>query len=54
MKLAPNGCLAFEDSRIGLISVKRANIETFIDPSCYDVDKTFEEASFCNEDCFSK
>ena len=46
MELAPNQCLAFEDSRIGLISAKRANIETIVSPSYYNIDDTFEEADF--------
>ena len=46
MKLAPNECLAFEDSRIGLISAKRANIETIVSPSYYNINETFEEADF--------
>ena len=46
MELAPNECIAFEDSRIGLISAKRANIETIVSPSYYNIDDTFEEADF--------
>ena len=33
MNLMPEECLAFEDSRIGLVSAKRANIKTAVNPS---------------------
>ena len=46
MNLMPNECLAFEDSRIGLISAKRANIQTIVSPSYYNIGDTFEEADF--------
>ena len=46
MDLLPNECLAFEDSRIGLISAKRANIETIVIPSYYNKGDSFEEAKF--------
>ena len=37
MNLMPGECLAFEDSRIGLVSTKRANIKTAVNPSWYGV-----------------
>ena len=46
MELLPSECLAFEDSRIGLISAKRASIETIVSPSYYNMDDNFEEADF--------
>ena len=46
MDLALNECLAFEDSRIGLISAKSANIETIVSRSHYNIGDTFEEADF--------
>ncbi len=46
MDLLPIECLAFEDSRIGLISAKRANIETVVSPSYYNKGDAFEEANF--------
>ena len=33
MNVMPEECLAFEDSRIGLVSAKRANIKTAVNPS---------------------
>ena len=46
MKLTPEECLAFEDSRIGLVSAKRANIKTAVNPSQYSVGDNFDEADY--------
>ena len=46
MNLMPEECLAFEDSRIGLVSAKRANIETAVNPSQYSVEDNFDEADY--------
>ena len=46
MNLMPEECLAFEDSRIGLVSAKRANIETAVNPSQYSVGDNFDEADY--------
>ena len=46
MNLMPEECLAFEDSRIGLVSAKRANIKTVINPSQYSVGDNFDEADY--------
>ncbi len=46
MNLLPEECLAFEDSRIGLISAKRANITTAVNPSRYSMGDNFEEADY--------
>ena len=46
MNLMPEECLAFEDSRIGLVSAKRANIETAVHPSQYSVRDNFDEADY--------
>ena len=46
LALMPNECLAFEDSRLGLISAKRANLGTIVSPSYYNIGDTFEEADF--------
>ena len=46
MKLMPEECLAFEDSRIGLVSAKRANIKTAVNPSQYSVGDNFDEADY--------
>ena len=46
MNLMPEECLAFEDSRIGLLSAKRANIETAVNPSHYSVGDNFDEADY--------
>ena len=46
MNLLPEECLAFEDSRIGLVSAKRANIKTAINPSQYSVRDNFNEADY--------
>ena len=42
----PEECLAFEDSRIGLVSAKRANINNAINPSQYSVGDNFDEADY--------
>ena len=46
MNLTPEECLAFEDSRIGLLSAKRANITTVVTPSYYSTGDNFEEADY--------
>ena len=46
MNLMPEECLAFEDSRIGLVSAKRANIETAVNPSQYSMGDNFDEADY--------
>ena len=46
MNLLPEECLAFEDSRIGLVSAKRANIKTVVNPSQYSVGDNFDEADY--------
>ena len=46
MNLMPEKCLAFEDSRIGLISAKRANIKTAVNPSQYSMGDNFDEADY--------
>ena len=46
MDLMPEECIAFEDSRIGLVSAKKANIKTVVIPSYYSVGDTFEEADY--------
>ena len=46
MNLIPEECLAFEDSRIGLVSAKRANIKTAVNPSQYSVGDNFDEADY--------
>ena len=46
MNLMPEECLAFEDSRIGLVSAKRANINTAVNPSQYSVGDNFDEADY--------
>ncbi len=46
MNLMPEECLAFEDSRIGLVSAKRANIKTVVNPSQYSVGDNFDEADY--------
>ena len=46
MNLRPEECLAFEDSRIGLVSAKRANIKTAVNPSQYSMGDNFEEADY--------
>ena len=49
MNLMPEECLAFEDSRIGLISAKRANIKTAVSPSHYNQGDNFDEADYLLE-----
>ncbi len=46
MNLMPEQCLAFEDSRIGLVSAKRANIKTAVNPSQYSAEDNFDEADY--------
>ena len=46
MNLMPEECLAFEDSRIGLVSAKRANIKTAVNPSQYSMEDNFDEADY--------
>ena len=46
MNVMPEECLAFEDSRIGLISAKRANIKTAVNPSQYSMGDNFDEADY--------
>ena len=46
MNLMPEECLAFEDSRIGLVSAKRANINTAVNPSQYSMGDNFDEADY--------
>ncbi len=42
----PNECLAFEDSRIGLLSAKAAGLQTIVSPSMYNLDHDFGEADY--------
>ena len=42
----PEECLAFEDSRIGLVSAKRANITTAVNPTQYSMRDDFDEADY--------
>ena len=46
MNVMPEECLAFEDSRIGLVSAKRANIKTAVNPSQYSMGDNFDEADY--------
>ena len=46
LNLMPEACLAFEDSRIGLVSAKRANIKTVVNPSQYSMGDNFDEADY--------
>jgi len=46
MNLIPEKCLAFQDSRIGLVSAKRANIKTAVNPSQYSMGDNFDEADY--------
>ena len=46
MNLMPEECLAFEDSRIGLMSAKKANIKTAVNPSQYSVGDNLDEADY--------
>ena len=46
MNLMPEECLAFEDSKIGLVSAKRANIKTAVNPSQYSMRDNFDEADY--------
>ena len=46
MNLIPEECLAFEDSRIGLVSAKRANIKTAVNPGQYSMGDNFDEADY--------
>ena len=46
MNLMPDECVAFEDSRIGLLSAKRANIKTVVTPSYYSTGDNFDEADY--------
>ena len=46
MNLMPEECLAFEDIRIGLVSAKRANIKTAVNPSQYSMGENFDEADY--------
>jgi beta-phosphoglucomutase-like phosphatase (HAD superfamily) len=39
-------CLAIEDSRIGLMAAKGANIPTLVSPSIYHIDENFSEADY--------
>ena len=42
----PSECFAFEDSRIGLLSSKAAQIPTIVSPSIYNLNDDFSEADF--------
>ena len=42
----PQECIAFEDSRIGLISAKSANITTVVNPSYYSKGDNFDDADY--------
>ena len=44
LSLEPKECLAIEDSRIGLMSAKGANIRTMVSPSLYHIKDDFTEA----------
>ncbi len=46
LNLKPQQCLAFEDSRIGLISARQAKIETIVSPSYYNLRESFEDADY--------
>ncbi len=41
MYLVPYECSAFEDSKIGIISAKKANIETFVSQLYYKIGDAF-------------
>ena len=44
MRLAPEDCIAFEDSRNGLISADKANLKTIVTINDYTKDQSFEGA----------
>jgi beta-phosphoglucomutase-like phosphatase (HAD superfamily) len=45
LALAPEACLAFEDSRSGLLAAQAAKLRTIVTPSLYTSDETFEGAA---------
>ncbi len=51
--LAPEACLAFEDSRNGLLSAKGADLRCIVSPGPYTADQDFAEADAVL-DCFSE
>jgi len=50
MGLAPEDCIAIEDSRNGLLSAHRAGIPTVVTPSIYTDDQDFDEAAWVIDD----
>jgi len=46
LSLDPKECLAIEDSRIGLMAAKGANIPTLVSPSIYHITEDFTEADY--------
>lgn len=50
LSLAPSKCLAFEDSRNGLLSAMAAKLPVVITPSLYSAAEDFEGATFILED----
>jgi HAD superfamily hydrolase (TIGR01509 family) len=46
MSLKPTECLAIEDSGIGLMAAKAANIRTLVSPSFYHMSDDFTEADY--------
>ena len=50
LSLDPSECIALEDSNIGLLSAKKANIKTICSPSEYHIDDDFTKADFMCED----
>ena len=45
----PSECFAFEDSRIGLLSSKAAQIPTIVSPSIYNLNDDFSQADYVLE-----
>ncbi|RME17178.1 MAG: HAD family hydrolase [Alphaproteobacteria bacterium] len=45
LSLSPGGCIAFEDSRNGLLSARGAGLATVVTPSIYTDDQDFSEAA---------
>ena len=46
INLNPHECLAFEDSRIGLLSSKASKVPTIVSPSIYSIGDNFIEADY--------
>ena len=49
ISVQPSECLAFEDSRLGLLSSKVAKIPTIVSPSVYNLNDDFSEADYVLE-----